>query len=283
MELLQLRYFCEAAKKENFSAVAKKFGVPTSAVSQSIHRLEKELKTSFFSRHANSIKLNDKGKEFYLKISSSLALMDDAVAALSIGKEKRTLSIFIDAKRRHMLKIIEEFKKIHPDIDVNINHNPNAAKNDFDIIIADYDIKLPEFDKHLIVSEGLSIVMHKSNPLASRKKLTVDMLKNEPFIMMNEQRPMHKTVIDICKDYGFTPHITLQSDDPSYVGRLVSLGMGVAIGPSPISETYSEDVVFFPIKGYTRDIFAYVMQSKQILPYVEDFMNLLKKAMQRNI
>ena len=49
MELLQLKYFCDAAHTENFSATAKKFGVPTSAVSQSISRLEKELGSIFFS------------------------------------------------------------------------------------------------------------------------------------------------------------------------------------------------------------------------------------------
>ena len=276
MELLQLKYFCDAAKNENFSSTAKKFGVPTSAVSQSIKRLENELGASFFSRRANSIKLNDTGKEFYLKISSSLALLDDAIISLSNQKQKRTLSIFIDAKRRQMLNIIEEFKKKHPDIDVNINHNPHSEKNDFDIIIADYDIKQPEYNKHLIISEGLAIAIHKSNPLASRKNLTVDMLKNEPFITMNEQRPMHKTVMNICKDFGFEPHITLQSDDPSYVGRLVSLGMGVAIGPAPSPETYSENVVFYPIKGYTRDIYAYILQSKQVLPYMTDFLELMK-------
>lgn len=276
MELLQLRYFCDAALSENFSATAKKFGVPTSAVSQSIQRLEKELGASFFSRQANSIKLNDTGKEFFAKVSSSLALLEDAVASASNHTQKRSLSIFIDAKRRHMLKIIEKFKGQYPYIDVNINHNPNTMKKDFDIIIADYDIKLPQYEKHLIVSEGLAIAIHKSNPLSSCKSLTVDMLKNEPFITMNESRPMHKTVMNVCKDFGFVPHITLQSDDPNYVSRLVSLGLGVAITPSsPSPDSYSENVIFYPIKSYTRDIYAYVLQSKQVLPYINDFLSLL--------
>ncbi len=43
MEVLQLRYFCDSARTQNFSLTAKKFMVPPSAVSQSIRRLEKEL------------------------------------------------------------------------------------------------------------------------------------------------------------------------------------------------------------------------------------------------
>ncbi len=281
MEFLQLRYFCDAAHSENFTVTAKKFGVPASAVSQSITRLEKELETSFFTRKANSIKLNSVGKEFLLRISSALILVDDAIDYVTNNNKKRTLNICIDARRHKMLKIIEKFKKKHPDIDVNVMHGSDFEKNDYDIIIADCNLTLPNYKKHLILSEGLAIALHKSNPLAACKNLTVDMLKNEPFITMNEQRPMHKVVMDVCADFGFTPHITLQSDDPSYVRRLVSLNMGVAItpgSPSPETyETYSEDVVFFPIQNYTRDIYAYILQSKLVLPYVEDFLNLLRE------
>lgn len=278
MEFLQLRYFCDAAHSENFTATAKKFGVPTSAVSQSITRLEKELETSFFTRKANSIKLNAVGREFLLRISSALALVDDAIGYVTNNNQKRTLNICIDARRHKMVKIIEAFKKNNPQTDVNVAHGSVSEKSNYDIIIADYDLPLPDYKKHLILSEGLAIALHKSNPLAACKNLTVDMLKNEPFITMNEQRPMHKVVMNVCADFGFTPHITLQSDDPSYVGRLVSLNMGVAIIPAnPSPETFSKDVVFVPIQNYTRDIYAYILQSKLVLPYVESFLNLLKE------
>lgn len=278
MEFLQLRYFCDAAYSENFTVTAKKFGVPSSAVSQSITRLEKELGTSFFTRKPNSIKLNAVGKEFLSRISSALVLVDDAVDYVANNNKKRILNICIDARRHKMLKIIEKFKKNHPDTDVNVTHGWVPGKNDYDVIIADYDLTLPNHKKHLILSEGLSIALHKDNPLAACKNVTVDMLKNEPFITMNEQRPMHKVVINVCSDFGFTPRITLQSDDPSYVRRLVSLNMGVAIMPGiPSPGTYSKDVVFFPIKNYTRNIYAYILQSKLVLPYVENFLSLLKK------
>ena len=40
MELLQLKYFCDAAKEENLSKTARKFHVPTSNISNAIKRLE---------------------------------------------------------------------------------------------------------------------------------------------------------------------------------------------------------------------------------------------------
>ena len=59
MEMLQLKYFKDAAETQNFSKTAQKFTVPTSAVSQSIRRLEKEMGTPLFARTSNRITLNE--------------------------------------------------------------------------------------------------------------------------------------------------------------------------------------------------------------------------------
>ena len=65
MEILQLKYFCDAVQTQNFSKTAKKFLVPPSNISQTIKRLEKELETPLFERHINRIKVNDAGLYFY--------------------------------------------------------------------------------------------------------------------------------------------------------------------------------------------------------------------------
>ena len=62
MELLQLRYFYESAKNENFSKTASMFLVPTTSVSAAIKRLETELGCKLFDRTANRIRLNSNGQ-----------------------------------------------------------------------------------------------------------------------------------------------------------------------------------------------------------------------------
>ena len=42
MEMLQLRYFYESAQNESFAKTAEKYMVPTTSVSASVKRLEKE-------------------------------------------------------------------------------------------------------------------------------------------------------------------------------------------------------------------------------------------------
>ena len=55
MEFLQLKYFYESAKHESFAKTAEIYMVPTTSVSASVRRLEKELGCSLFDRSANRI------------------------------------------------------------------------------------------------------------------------------------------------------------------------------------------------------------------------------------
>ncbi len=110
MEILQLKYFCDAAKCENFSKTAKKFGVPPSDISQSIRRLERELGVPLFSRRANSIELNDKGREFYSRALKSLELLDDAVASVKASESTGKIKICINSNRRIVMDVIEKYR-----------------------------------------------------------------------------------------------------------------------------------------------------------------------------
>ena len=83
MEILQLRYFYLSAKNENFSTTAKIFGVPTTAVSSSVRRLEEELGCKLFDRTHNRIMLNTKGRRFQQALCTIFAELDKAVGYLN--------------------------------------------------------------------------------------------------------------------------------------------------------------------------------------------------------
>ena len=116
MELLQLKYFCDAAQTENFSKTAKKHNVPPSNISQSIKRLETEIQTNLFNRKANSLTLSNEGKIFYTKVAEALNLIEAAKTEITDNSEKGTLKICILTNRTTVMKTVEEFTKKHPEV-----------------------------------------------------------------------------------------------------------------------------------------------------------------------
>jgi len=78
MELLQLKYFRDAAITENFSQVAQKYYVPQSSISHTISRLEDELGTKLFTRNGRKVRLNEAGKHFMKKSTQRLPKLKKA-------------------------------------------------------------------------------------------------------------------------------------------------------------------------------------------------------------
>ena len=275
MELLQLKYFCDAAKTQNFSETAKKFGVPASDISQSVKRMEKELGRKLFSRSANRITINSDGWAFFENVSSALAIIDSAVSDVSSGIGER-LSICIDTNRRIVMQVIEEFKRKKPAVDIALSHFSDVEKEEFDIIIANENSKLSDFNSSLLLREKICLAVSAEGKYALAKSADISSLSSAPFISMSERSSLFDITHRICRDHGFKPHIALTTDDPQYVRKCVELGIGVAFVPSfSWQGQFSDKVHLFTLDGYVRDTFVYTRKRRRISNAASEFIKML--------
>ena len=151
MELLQLKYFCDAAKSQNFSKTASRFGVPPSDISQSIRRLERELQVSLFVRQANRVKLNDIGAEFYERVSFAINLIDEAKNAIFDDVNRGRIKICINSNRRIVMHTIEQFKRSYPDVEIHTTHFASSEDDDFDIIITNDEAGIAGYEQRKLI------------------------------------------------------------------------------------------------------------------------------------
>jgi DNA-binding transcriptional LysR family regulator len=276
MELLQLKYFCDAAVTENFSETAKKFNVPPSNISQSIRRLEREFSVNLFERHANKIQLNERGREFYRRVSEALKLLGDASALLADNGEVGKIKVCINANRRAFIKVMEHYKRIYPNVDIIAAHFADPASDEFDLIIESEDERLRGYDKQLLISEKIKIALHNSSPYASKPELSVLDLKEASFVSMSPVSSLFGLTKSICADFGFEPHIAIQSDDPFYVRKCVELGLGVAFIPEfSWHGQLSKNVICRDLPGYVRNTYVYTNPRKYMPKCTRLFLEML--------
>lgn len=276
MDLLQLRYFCDAATTENFSKTARKYGVPPSDISQSIRRLENELSVSLFTRRANSISLNEAGNIFHERISQALSLIDEAKSSVSDDGNRGKINICINANRRIVMSVFEEFKRQHPDITIRTRFAFDPTSENFDLIISTEDKRLRNYKRTKLISEGLALAVNRDSVYAGCSKLDLDTLADEPFITMNEPNSLFELTRRICADHHFTPRIAIQSDDPLYIRKCVEFGLGIAIVPLfSWKGQFSEKIILKPIEGYTRTSYVYTNTRKYIPMCAREFSELL--------
>ncbi len=259
MELLQLTYFCDAAETENFSKTAQKFGVPASNISQTVHRLENELGVSLFDRRANKATLNEAGKVFYEKVKKALGLIDESKLRLGDlkGKVSGEVRLLALTNRNTVTKAIERFKQKYPQAVFSVSHRMDNAEDNFDLYVSDEPPFGRRLEKRLLITDEMMLAVPKGSRW-DRDDLNLSDLKSERFISMHSNSSLYRTAYKICADFGFTPNIAIQSDDPYYMRKYIELGMGVAIVPSVSWEgLFSENVVLKSLGGIKRETYLY--------------------------
>ncbi len=277
MELLQLKYFCDAAKTENFSKTAQKFMVPSSNISQMVHRLEKELGTQLFDRSANRIHLNKNGREFYTRVSQALRMLDEAKKAVNDDALSGEIKICICTNRRVITEVIGKFKRKYPEVSFVIHHTVPEEKDDFDIIISDTLSNESDYKKIKLITEDIVLAMCEDDPLQKKEIITADDIRNSRFITMSPPGSLYSYTMSICKGMGFEPEIAIQSDDPYYIRKYVSLGLGVAFVPSVSWEgMFPDNVVFKKLDDVERTTYIFINNKKYLSKRTELFIESLK-------
>ena len=231
MEFLQLYYFYESAKNESFALTAKKYMVPTSSVSASVKRLEKEIGANLFDRTSNRIKLNEKGFAFFQMLEEVFEKINNTVSSISDKQEQNTtISILIKARRRWITGLIIEYKKLFPHVNFQISHGALSSHlEDFDVIIDEKTDNYVGRENFILSVEQICVKASKNHPL-SKKTLLFSDLKDQPFLISQRGSRMWHLLDRTAAKSGFVPKVAIESNDSLCILRYIEAGMGLVLG-----------------------------------------------------
>lgn len=242
LELRQLIYFKEVAKREHISDAALSLHVAQSAISRQISNLEQELGIQLFDRIGRNIKLTSIGKDFLTHVDRALAELDYGVEMVNtyLNPEKGIIRIGFPSSFATQLlpSVISAFRKKHPDVKFQLRQGNyhflvNAVK-ERDINLS-FIGPLPNQDTDLqsteLFTEKFSLLVPHQHRLAKQPFIHLAELKNEPFILFPDDFVLHQTVVSACKSVGFQPQISSIGEDLDAIKGLVAAGLGITILP----------------------------------------------------
>ena len=275
MELLQLKYFFESAKNENFAKTAEKYMVPSTSVSASIKRLEKELGCTLFDRKANSILLNEKGR----RLQKSLCVIFDELeqAELDLATEDvddSEIKILVRATRSIVIDEIIKFNQKFPSVIFNTSFDfADRDYDNYDIIIDEENEACAAFERFELCSFNIGIRATADSPLANRP-LRLNQLSSQHFISMGKDTNLYRILMKACNKAGFTPNIIMQTNDAACYSRCIEAGVGLAL-----SRRYGNNLraTFLQVTDFDERQTVYVYYKKQVgRKNVENFVRFLK-------
>ncbi len=159
MEIKQLKYFVEVARREHISEAALELNIAQSAISRQITLLEQELQVTLFNRQGRNIHLTSHGKALLNQATLILEQLDETVAlfqqtnhknahVLNIGFEESYISQMITA-------IIQAFERQYDSIIVP--HIMSSSDISEALYTGKIDVGLVEINAELQKNTNLSL------------------------------------------------------------------------------------------------------------------------------
>ena len=101
--------------------------------------------------------------------------------------------------------------------------------------------------------ERLWIALPTGHPLAARKRLRLDDLRNEPFILYPRANGslLYDSIIAACQNAGFSPRVVQEAPQMASMVSLVAAGVGLTLVPESVCQLRPAGVRYIPIRGQT--------------------------------
>ena len=296
MRLFALTYFKTVADTGNLTKAAEALNISPSTLSQSIKKLESSLGVDLFIRSGRNIKLSEYGKAYLPYVNKILLL--DAQSIDTINKMKTDAGSYIrvaDLTHVFASDIITGFILEHPEIKVHREYvQPDGAafadlKNNYDFIIGSNNVvERPDLKScEIRSSHSLCAFVHESNPLSSRKSLTLSELADEPMIAFAENTPGRKMINSLFSSIG-TPNIIFEGNSPAAMKPALANNLGIFIQPSQSAalnkDKYGEHVCLIPIVGcsYNANTSLYWSVDRILSPSAKLFRTYCRQYAKKN-
>jgi DNA-binding transcriptional LysR family regulator len=244
MDLHQLRCFVAAAEELHFGKAARRLEMLPSALGRFIRLLEEDLGTRLMTRTTRSVALTDDGAVLLKEARALLAQADVLAAKFRTRGRKEAATVrvgAIDSAAAGLLPmLLHDFRKQRPDVTVQLLEDktlrllPRLLSGRLDLAL----VRPPENpDKRLeflfLFHETAVVAVSDQHPLASRKRVTIADLKDQPLIVPERRsRPhSHDLTMKLFAEAGFEANIVQIADEKQTIVNLVAAKLGVAIVP----------------------------------------------------
>ncbi|RYL90268.1 LysR family transcriptional regulator [Sporolactobacillus sp. THM19-2] len=286
MEWQQIEYFQKVAELQHMTQAAEALSISQPALSRSIARLEEELGVSLFERQGRRIILNQYGKLFLVHVNRILKEFKDTRQEIKylLDPEHGEVSLgFLHTLGVNILPdILSGFQKLHPGTKIKLYQNNNVSllkqlqAGEIDLCLVHHSNEDPHIQWEKLWEEELFLMVPATHPLADKKSITLDEVKDDPIISMKKGFELRKIADKLCHKASFIPNIAFEGEEVTTLLGLVASGLGVALLPDQkdIDENKVKKIhVRWP--GCTRQIGLSWYESRTLSPASKSFMKYI--------
>lgn len=260
IELRHLRYFIAVAEELHFGRAAERLNISQPPLSQQIQILEQEIAARLFARTNRSVRLTAAGQQFLQDARQILQDVDraaDKAARLHRGDEGElrigftSSAPFISTVSAALFSFRQRYPAVHLQMQ-EINTRQQLAPlidGRLDLGVMRNTVLPDTLTHQLLLEEPMFALVHRAHRLASRERIAVTELAEEPFVLFDPQvgTALYGEILGLLQRYQIQPRITQEAGEAMTIIGLVSTGLGISILPASFRRIRLADVVWIPL------------------------------------
>ena len=322
MNFRQFKYVITIAECKSFSKAASKLFISQPSLSQYVQTLEKQLGVKLFDRTTTPMNLTPAGKLYVetarqiLKLGEQLTSQLSDMATLMEGKITIGASPY---RCKYIIpKILQLFQKKYPKVSVMLIEKGRAEvqellmKGSIDICLTNAPLQEGAFEYHSLITEEVLLALpqgyeikelyqekedriksinttftiNEQRPptLLQAPSISLQKLKNAPFVLLESDQSLHKTALDICALVGFKPKVVLTNRSFEAALAMVNAGIGITFIPDTLAKygLYKDNYTYCSIAGLypTRKVLIAYRKGRYLPKAAFEFINMAKDIFQ---
>lgn len=261
INLLQIEYFLAVARHLNFTEAAKSLYISQPALSKQIAILENEIGVQLLFRTRRSVRLTPAGAILFQEMDTIASQIENAIdkARQPLFGENSVLTIgCLEAMGTPFLPaLIKVFRQQYPTIRLIFERHSfkplreKFVRGELDIVFT-LEIEVKEMSDIIwdpFFTAEAYIFMSTSHPLAGRKDLKLEDMRDEGFVMISREESPHSfdSSVSLCLAHGFSPNIIKQMPNVESVLLSVESGVGITLLDTSVRTIHADTFTGFAI------------------------------------
>lgn len=233
--LRQLEIFVAISRTESVSRAAEELSLSQSATSTALGEFERQFSLQLFDRVGKSLRINEAGLQL---LPRAVELLDRAKeienqleghagfgymkigATLTIGNYLATI-------------LVARFLQEHPESRIQLQvHNTRTivqqiANHELDLGLVEGGCHHPDIEVETWIADELVVFSAPGHPLARQRKITMDQLLQEPWILREKGSGTRETFDHAFHNHHTRLKIRLELEHTEAIKRAVEFGLGI--------------------------------------------------------
>ncbi len=290
--LHQLKVFEAAARHSSFTRAAEELFLTQPTVSMQIKQLTKSVGLPLFEQVGKRLYLTEAGKELFVtcrQIFDNIAQFEIKVADLKGLKQGQLRLAVITTAKYFVPRLLSPFCQLYPGIDIALqvtNHEgitERMASNLDDLYIMSQIPEHLDVNFQAFLENPLVVLAPANHPLVNEKKIPIQRLASEPFIMREPGSGTRRSVQKLFDEQGVAVKVKLELGSNEAIKQAIAGGLGISVLSrhtliSDIAELSILDVEHFPIK---RDWYMVYPVGKQLSIIARTYFDYLLDAVKQ--